>query len=52
MPLKPLRIDDLTPHEYQSLMERSQVDISSVYERVRDIVLDVRDKGEGVFLDY
>ncbi len=52
MSLKPVRIDDLTPREYQSLMERSQVDISSVYERVGDIVRDVRDKGEGVFLDY
>jgi len=49
---KPVRIDDLTPHEYRSLMERSQVDISSVYERVRDIVRDVKDKGEAVFLDY
>lgn len=49
---KPVRIADLTPHEYQSLMERSQVDISSVYERVRDIILDVKDHGEGVFLDY
>ncbi|MBW1690612.1 MAG: histidinol dehydrogenase [Deltaproteobacteria bacterium] len=52
MALKPVRIDDLTPHEYQSLMKRSQVDITSVHERVRDIIRDVRDKGEGVFLDY
>jgi len=33
-------------------MERSQVDISSVYERVREIILDVKDHGEEVFLDY
>lgn len=49
---KPVRIDDLRPEEYGALLERSQVDISSVYERVRDIILDVRDNGERVFLDY
>ncbi len=49
---KPVRIDELGPEQYAVLMERSQVDISSVYERVRDIILDVRDNGERVFLDY
>ena len=49
---EPVRIDDLTPQEYQSLMGRSQTDVSSVYERVRNIILDVKSKGEGVFLDY
>jgi histidinol dehydrogenase len=52
MATKPVRIDDLSPEEYGAVLERSQVDISSVYERVRDIILDVRDNGEQVFLDY
>jgi histidinol dehydrogenase len=33
-------------------MERSQVDISSVYEGVRDIIRDVKINGEDVFLNY
>jgi histidinol dehydrogenase len=49
---KPVRIDELRPEEYGALMERSQIDISSVYDRVREIILDVRDNGEEVFLDY
>jgi histidinol dehydrogenase len=49
---QPVRIDELRPEEYEALMERSQVDISSVYERVRDIILVVKDNGEEVFLDY
>jgi histidinol dehydrogenase len=52
MALKPVRIDELGPEEYRALMERSQIDISSVYERVRGIVLDVKGHGEEVFLDY
>jgi histidinol dehydrogenase len=52
MATKPVRIDELGPKEYGALMERSQVDISSVYERVREIILDVKDNGEEVFLDY
>jgi histidinol dehydrogenase len=52
MTQKPVRIDDLRPEQYGALMERSQVDISSVYERVREIILDVKDHGEEVFLDY
>jgi len=49
---EPVRIDELRPEQYGALMERSQVDISSVYERVREIILDVKDHGEEVFLDY
>jgi histidinol dehydrogenase len=49
---KPVRIDELRPEEYEALMQRSQVDISSLYERVRDIILAVKDNGEEVFLDY
>jgi len=49
---EPVRIDELRPEQYGAFMERSQVDISSVYERVREIILDVKDHGEEVFLDY
>jgi histidinol dehydrogenase len=49
---KPVRIDELRPEEYRALVERSQIDISSVYERVRGIILNVKDNGEEVFLDY
>jgi histidinol dehydrogenase len=52
MALKAVKIDELKPEEYGALMERSQMDISSVYQRVRDIILAVRDNGEEVFLDY
>ncbi|MFW6147672.1 MAG: histidinol dehydrogenase [Thermodesulfobacteriota bacterium] len=49
---KPIKIDDLRPEEYRTLMQRSQIDISSVYERVRDIIRDVKTNGEDVFLNY
>jgi len=52
MTLKPVKIDELGPEEYRALMKRSQIDISSVYERVKEIILDVKDNGEEVFLDY
>jgi len=49
---KPIKIDDLTSEQYRELMQRSQIDISSVYERVRDIIRDVKTNGEDVFLNY
>jgi histidinol dehydrogenase len=52
MALKPVIIDELTDQEYHHIMIRSQTDISSVYERAREIVRDVRENGERVFLDY
>ena len=52
MILKPERIDDLSPEEYGEIIKRSSTDITSIYEKVREIVLNVRENGEGVFLDY
>jgi histidinol dehydrogenase len=49
---KPVIMDELTDKEYHHIMTRSQTDISSVYERAREIVRDVREHGERVFLDY
>lgn len=52
MVLKPERIDNLRPEQYRTIIKRSAEDISLIYEEVRKIVLDVRDNGEKVFVDY
>ena len=52
MTLKPERIDDLKPEQYRRIMKRSSADISSVYEEVREIVLDVRDNGDQVAINH
>jgi histidinol dehydrogenase len=52
MTLKPERIDNLRPEQYRSIMKRSSEDITSIYEEVRGIVLDVRDNGDQVALDH
>lgn len=49
---KPERIDDLRPEQYRRIMKRSSEDISSIYEEVRGIVLDVRDSGDQVALNH
>ena len=52
MILKPEKIDNVRPEQYRIIMKRSSEDISSIYEEVRKIVLDVKDHGEQVFLNY
>jgi histidinol dehydrogenase len=52
MILKPERIDDLNPEDYREIIKRSSTDITSIYEKVREIVLNVRENGERVFFDY
>lgn len=52
MILQPERIDNLGPEQYKAIMERSRIDILSIYDRVREIVYSVRDTGERVFFDY
>ena len=52
MILKPERIDNLRPEQYRTIMKRSAEDISSIYEDVRKIVMDVRDNGDQVALDH
>lgn len=52
MMLQPERIDDLAPERYQRILKRSRTDIASVLEEVGQIVRDVRQNGEKVFLDY
>ena len=52
MILKPVNIDALRPEQYRLIMKRSSEDIDSIYEEVRQIVLDVRDNGDQVSLDH
>jgi len=52
MILKPEKIDNLRPEQYRIIMKRSSEDIDSIYEEVREIVLDVRDNGDQVSLDH
>lgn len=52
MNIKPVRIDDLSPEKRKAVMERSMEDISGIYEDVRKIVQDVRDRGDAVALAH
>lgn len=51
MMIQPRTLSDLNPHELRSLMERSSQDISSVYEHVRGIVEEVKQKGDDALLE-
>jgi histidinol dehydrogenase len=52
MILKPEKIDDLGTGKHKAIMQRSMEDISSIFEDVRKIVLDVKDRGDGVALEH
>jgi histidinol dehydrogenase len=52
MMLYPERIDTLRPDQYQDILTRSRTDVASILGEVREIVKDVRENGEKVFLDY
>jgi histidinol dehydrogenase len=52
MTLQTERIDNLTPGQYQDILKRSRTDVTSILDDVREIVRDVRENGEQVFLDY
>ncbi len=52
MKIKPERIDDLSPERRNAVMERSMEDISSVYEDVRKIVDNVKNRGNAVALEH
>jgi histidinol dehydrogenase len=51
MKLVPERIDSLSPERRENIINRSMEDISSVYEHVRKIVEDVKQKGDSAILD-
>ncbi len=52
MKIRPERIDTLSPERLKAVMERSMEDISSVYEDVRKIVNNVKNRGDIVALDH
>ena len=52
MEIKPQRIDDLDPEKLKIVMKRSMEDISSIYEDVRNIVNDVKTRGNAVALEH
>jgi len=51
MTIRPRRMKDLKAGELQSILERSAVDISAVYEHVRKIVEDVKARGDESLLE-
>jgi histidinol dehydrogenase len=51
MKIRPRRMLDLKAGELQSILERSALDISAVYEHVRAIVEDVKARGDQSLLD-
>ena len=52
MKIRPQRIEDLSPEKIKTIMERSMEDISSIYEDVRQIVDDVKKRGDTVALEH
>ena len=52
MTLHPERINNLRPDQYRDILTRSRTDVTSILDDVREIVRDVRENGEQVFLDY
>ncbi len=52
MIIVPERIKDLTTEKRRAVMERSMEDISTVYESVRQIVADIRARGDEVSLTH
>ena len=52
MEIKPKKIEDLRPEKKKIIMERSMEDISSIYEDVRQIVDDVKNRGDAVALEH
>ena len=52
MEMKPIKIDALDPETRKKVMERSMEDISSIYEDVREIVTDIRNRGDAVTLEH
>lgn len=50
-PIRPEKIIDLTAKETDLIMKRSMQDISSIYEHVREIVEDVKKRGDASLLD-
>jgi len=52
MKIRPQTIDNLSPERLNAIMERSMEDIASVYEDIRKIVYDVKERGDIVVLEH
>ncbi|TET89400.1 MAG: histidinol dehydrogenase [Desulfobacteraceae bacterium] len=52
MEIKPQRIEDLSPEKKKIVMERSMEDIASIYEDIRRIVGDIKNRGDAVALEH
>lgn len=52
MRITPQRIEELNPDQRRAIMQRSMEDISSIFEDVRNIVNDVRRRGDAVALAH
>ncbi|MBD3183633.1 histidinol dehydrogenase [Candidatus Poribacteria bacterium] len=50
--IKPERIFELTEERKQTILKRSMEDISSIYLDVRDIVMDIQNRGDEVSIDH
>jgi histidinol dehydrogenase len=51
MKIKPQRMDRLSTKEKEAVLRRSEQEISSVYDHVREIVEDVRQRGDAAILE-
>jgi len=51
-PLKIVRLKNCSPDERQQLLKRSELDVASVMSTVREIVADVRKRGDEALLEY
>lgn len=51
MKLVPEKLDTLAPRRRADLMRRSMQDVSEVYERVRSILADIRERGDAANLE-
>src|SRR5512136_1689424 len=51
MRIRPRKMEDLKAEELRSILERSAVDVSAVYEHVRKIVEDVKARGDESLLE-
>lgn len=49
--LEPIRISDLSSQDRRAVMTRSTEDVFDVFDRVREILTDVRDRGDAALLN-
>jgi len=51
MNIQPKKIEDLNPEQRASIMKRSMEDITSLYEYIRKIVMDVKENGDSAIVE-